>query len=236
MAQGQELDLKEIARRLQDSVVVLEVDMVGDTPTSTGTGFFISPEGYIATNHHVIEGAHSIVARTHGEAKYRIDAILADDEENDLAILRAEKGNYVPLALGHSSQVEVGDRVVVLGNPLGLDFTLSEGIVSAIRGRDELKDPAMPHVQISAPISHGSSGSPVVNRSGEVVGIVASGFLGSQNLNFAVPVDLLRGLLKTADRDPRGTPLGTRWTVTARNVGLSLVFFVAVFALYKYFA
>ncbi len=224
-------ELTELARKLQSSVVVLEVNEVLGEPTSTGTGFFISADGQIATNHHVIEGARSIVARTHDNKTFRVEAIVAVDEENDLAVIRAEPGNYVPLALEHSSTVETGERVVVLGNPLGLDFTLTEGIVSAVRDAGELNEPGLdvPHLQISAPISSGSSGSPVVNLSGEVVGVVVSGFIHSQNLNFAVPVALLKDLEAVAARNPEGTPLAAQWTTGLRNLALSVVFFVLLF-------
>jgi S1-C subfamily serine protease len=223
-------DLKALAQALKTSVVVLETDEAFGEPTGIGTGFFISPEGRIATNHHVIEGAQAIVARTHDRRRIRVEAVVATDEENDLAILRAEPGAYVPLALGESSSVESGERVVVLGNPLGLDFTLSEGIVSAVRAANELKEDGLdlPHVQISAPISFGSSGSPVLNLSGEVIGVVASGYMSSQNLNFAVPVDFLRALSEVADRNPEGSRLPTRWVLAARNLGISAAFFLAI--------
>ncbi len=223
-------ELTELAEKLQASVVVLEVDAVFGDPTSTGTGFFISKDGQIATNHHVIEGARSIVARAHDGRTVRVEAIVATDEENDLAVIRVEAGEYVPLTLGHSSSIETGERVVVLGNPLGLDFTLSEGIVSAVRDAGELDDRGLevPHLQISAPISFGSSGSPVVDLSGEVIGVVASGFDDSMNLNFAVPVDILVELQKVANRNPQGTVLPSPWTAGLRNLGLSVVFFLVV--------
>jgi S1-C subfamily serine protease len=221
-------DLKALAQALKASVVVLETNEVLGEATGGGTGFFISSGGRIATNYHVIDDAQSIVARTYDGKRIRVEAVVATDEGNDLAILRAEPGAYVPLPLGESSSVESGERVVVLGNPLGLDFTLSEGIVSAVRAAGELKDRGLdvPHVQISAPISFGSSGSPVLNLSGQVIGIVASGYIDSQNLNFAVPVDFLSELQRAADRNPEESLLPSRWALMSRNLGISTAFFL----------
>lgn len=228
-------ELTKLAETLQASVVVLEVDEIAGSPSSSGTGFFISGDGLIATNHHVIEGAQTIRARSYDRRAYRVEAIVAVDEVNDLAILRAEPGEYRPLPLGDSSSVETGDRVVVLGNPLGLDFTLSEGIISAVRAAGELEDHGLQvaHLQISAPISFGSSGSPVMNTSGKVVGVVASGFVDAQNLNFAVPVDLLRDLERAADRNPQGSALPSPWSRRLRNLGISMAFFLLLFWVYK---
>jgi len=228
-------ELTELAQRLQKSVVVIEVDPVFGDPTSTGTGFFISSDGQIATNYHVVEGAGSLSARTYQGKTIRVEAIVATDETNDLAVIRAETGEYLPLTLGRSSSIETGERVVVLGNPLGLDFTLSEGIVSAVRGAEDLKDRGLdvPHLQISAPISFGSSGSPVMNLSGEVIGVVAQGFDASLNLNFAVPVDLLSDLQAIANRNPEGSILASPRTRGLRNLGISAVFFLLVYFLFK---
>ena len=228
-------ELTALAQRLQKSVVVIEVDAVLGDPTSTGTGFFISSDGQIATNYHVIEGAGSLSARTYEGKTVRVEAIVATDEKNDLAVIRAEAGEYRPLTLGRSSSIQTGERVVVLGNPLGLDFTLSEGIVSAVRGAEDLKDRGLdvPHLQISAPISFGSSGSPVMDLAGEVVGVVVSGFDASLNLNFAVPVDRLSDLQKVANRNPEGSVLPSPWTEGLRNLGISAVFFLFVYFLFK---
>lgn len=232
---AQDQDLTALAQTLRASVVVLEVNDAFGSPSGSGTGFFVSTDAMIATNYHVIEGAGTIVARTQDGRRYRVETVLAVDEENDLAVIRAEPGRYVPLPLGRSSEVKAGERVVVFGNPLGLDFTLSEGIVSAVRGRGELGDRELDvaHLQISAPISFGSSGSPVMNLAGEVVGVVSSGYVAAQNLNFAVPSELLRDLLTIATRNPDGEPISPT-TSRARNLALSAGFFLALFVGYRY--
>ena len=226
-ATGQAQELVELAKTLQASVVVLEVDAALGEPRSTGTGFFVTRGGEIVTNYHVIQGAQSISARTHEDVRIAIDSVLAIDEENDLALLLAEPGDYIPLRLARSSTVETGSRVVVLGNPLGLDFTLSEGIISAVRGAQERREsgPKVPHLQISAPISFGSSGSPVMTLSGDVVGVVVSGFVDAQNLNFAIPVSALKELQELAAQNPDGVALPSPWIKTGINLGISFVFF-----------
>lgn len=228
------LELTELGDRLRASVVVLEVDEVLGQPTVAGTGFFVSSQGLIATNHHVIRGARAVMARTSDGRRFRIEAVVAADRANDLALIRAEPGTYPPLPLGDSSVVKAGEPVVVLGSPLGLDFTLSEGIVSAVRKAGEVKGrgPEGAHLQISAPISFGSSGSPVMNLAGEVVGVVTSGYVTAQNLNFAVPSDLLAQLLRSAAENPQPRQLARSSLV--RNLIISAVVFVLFFVAFRF--
>jgi S1-C subfamily serine protease len=213
---------------LQDAVVVLEIEGVLGRVSSTGTGFFVSEDCVIATNHHVIDGARAIRARTFDGRQLDIEAVLATDVENDLAIIQAAAVGCRPLTIADSSGLAPGDPVYVLGNPLGLDFTLSNGIVSAVRGADETRSsgPKAPHIQFSAPISFGSSGSPVVNPAGEVVAVVASMWSGAQNLNFAVPSNALRALM-TSGGDPHPRSLSPSKTIVT-NLAISAVFFVLV--------
>lgn len=110
------------------------------------------------------------------------------DEKNDIALLRVVGAEAPSLPLGDSQKVAVGDEVYVAGNPEGLEGTFSEGIVSAIRGTRLL--------QITAPISPGSSGGPVMNQRGEVIGFAAGGREKGQNLNFAIPVSFLSALIE----------------------------------------
>lgn len=229
-------DLKELARRAKTAVVKLEVlDRLGNEQGS-GSGFFVTPEGWLVTNHHVIDGAQRVVAALAEGKRLEITGVLAVDEENDLAVLSAAGERFTSLPLARSSlDVEIGEDVVVLGGPLGLAGTLSDGIVAAVRkpgdsslGPGETFDVAK--LQITAAISPGSSGSPVMNLDGEVLGVVVSQAVFGQNLNFAIPIEAVRDLL--AGIDPGSQPrqltvvTGTGSSSVLRNLGISALFFV----------
>lgn len=182
------LTARQIAERISPSVVLLIAEDEKGELTSLGSGFFIK-QNIIATNHHVVEGAAKIYAKiVNKKGVFKIKYVGGIDKENDVALLYVEGVKGSPLPLGNLAGVGVGDGVFVVGNPEGLEGTLSQGIVSALRG--------MRHMQITAPISHGSSGSPVVNDKGEVIGIAVGAMEGGQNLNFAIRVTHLSELLK----------------------------------------
>ncbi len=247
VAQAQD-DLVELARQAKGSVVALKiVDRFGGE-LGEGTGFYVSDDGWIATNHHVVDEGTRILAQHSDGTTREIAGILALDEANDLAVLQAAPADGpmpAALKLGDSDSVETGLRVVVLGNPQGFSGTLSEGLVSAIRdGSSELFEEHGELLQISAAISLGSSGSPVMTYEGEVVGVVVSTYVGGQNLNFAVPsarlAELMRGIEPGTMVRPLkgGAPaLGggaelSNWAY-ARNVGVSILFFVVLYFAYR---
>jgi S1-C subfamily serine protease len=200
LSRSTSLSAQEVARRTLRSVVVVIGRGTNGTIT-LGSGFFVAPR-IIATNLHVVEDASEVTAKllTEDRSEYRIDGSVAIDQENDLVLLQIGSGigpgnerRYVtppagqPLPLGGGPRSEIGDTVYVAGNPEGYVGTFSPGIVSALRGID--------YIQITAPISPGSSGGPVMNQRGEVIG-VASLFHGEgQNLNFAIPISKLVSLL-----------------------------------------
>jgi len=155
----------------------------GGPSPSQGTGFFVSRDGFVITNYHVIEGHNVFTARAHTGAEFKVIGIVAVDKEHDLALLKLSAKQVNAVALDVSDSVRAGQAVVVIGNPLGLESTVSEGIVSALRsleGADQL-------IQITAPISPGSSGSPVLNEQGKVIGVAVLKFLQGESLNFAIP-------------------------------------------------
>ena len=155
-----------------------------------GTGFVLTNTGLIATNHHVIEGSHSLrVAFVTGE-KYDVNRITAIDKERDIALINVRGYDLSAISLGNSNNISVGERVIAIGNPLGLSNTLSSGIISGIR--TDLEDYKL--IQTTTPISPGSSGGPLLNMKGEVIGITTMYLKGGQNLNFAVPVNYLIAL------------------------------------------
>jgi S1-C subfamily serine protease len=157
-----------------------------------GTGFFVGDHGLLLTNFHVVEGTTTVGIKLHGtEAAILITNVRGYDLDNDLAVLQVDGVDAQPVMLGDSDKVDAGQPVVVVGNPEGLEQTVSNGLVSAIR---EFNGRRL--FQLSAPISAGSSGSPVFNDHGEVVGVVVSSIEAGQNLNFAVPINYVEPVNK----------------------------------------
>ena len=178
------ISLPSLIKRIKPSTVIIFVyDDKGEF-LKLGSGFFINENGDIITNYHVIQGASSAEIKTADEKTYPITYIVAEDEQNDIIRLSVNiPSQYVyPLSLSKTIP-EVGERIIVYGSPLGLENTVSDGIVSAIR---DIPDYGR-IIQITAPISPGSSGSPVLNMKGEVIGIATFQMVGGQNLNFAIP-------------------------------------------------
>ncbi len=185
-----DLSPKEIAQRAFPSVVLLLMSDANGQPASLGSGFFVLPN-VVATNVHVVSGASSGYARLVGQsAKLTVKGVVAVDPDRDLVLLLVSDTNAPPLAIGISAQLAVGDSVFSVGNPKGLEGTFSQGIVSGVRtvGSDTL-------LQITAPISPGSSGGPVMDTKGTVVGVAVATIKGGQNLNFAIPASYLKPLL-----------------------------------------
>jgi S1-C subfamily serine protease len=184
---------QEIAKKAFPSVVLLVMEDPNGQPVSLGSGFFVG-ERIIATNLHVVEGSHQGYAKIVGQrAKLDIEGTVGIDPNRDLVLLKVSVTGAPAMTLGKSDAVEVGEAVYAVGNPQGLEGTFSQGIVSSIRqvGSDKL-------LQITAPISPGSSGGPVLNSKGEVIGISVATFKEGQNLNFAIPSEYLRLLLEKA--------------------------------------
>jgi len=184
-------NLPTIIKRIKPSVVIIfAYDDKGEF-LKLGSGFFISQNGDVITNYHVIQGASSAEIKTSDEKTYPITYIVAGDEQNDIIRLSVNiPSQYVyPLSLSKTIP-EVGERIIVYGSPLGLENTVSDGIVSAIR---EIPDFGKV-IQITAPISPGSSGSPVLNMQGEVIGIATFQFIEGQNLNFAISSERIASL------------------------------------------
>lgn len=184
---------QEIARKAFGSTVLLVMEDANGQPLSFGSGFLVR-NGEVASNLHVVEGAARGYAKIIGQkAKYDIEGITAVDPDRDLVVLKISGARAGALALGNSESVQVGETVYAVGNPQGLEGTFSQGIVSSIReiGTDKL-------LQITAPISPGSSGGPVLNGKGEVIGVSVATFRGGQNLNFAIPSNYLKTLLGKA--------------------------------------
>ncbi len=175
-------NLPAIVKRISPAVVVVETQR--GNKKGLGTGFFINSQGHIVTNMHVVYGAERAMVKTQEGRRYPVKRVVAEDKEADLVLISADipPREIVPLEIS-GRLPEVGEKIYAIGHPMGLEKTVSEGIVSAIRKLPKLGD----IIQITAPISPGSSGGPVFNGAGQVIGVARATFRTGQNLNFAVP-------------------------------------------------
>lgn len=187
-----------IARAAFPSVVMVMLREEGTDRNSLGSGFFVG-EGLVATNFHVIAGMNTGFVRVIGqERQLAIAGVVATDRAHDLAILKLAEPGGAPLPLGRVEDLSIADKVYAIGNPHGLEGTFTEGLLSSIRRLDRET-----MLQISAPISQGSSGGPVFDDHGRVVGVAVGMLKDGQNLNFAIPVSYLQALLeRTTDPVP----------------------------------
>lgn len=188
--------LVQLAAQATRAVVLLDVR----TPSSSrqGSGFLVDAIGTILTNRHVIRDAESMRVKLASGDVYDVVQVLATDERRDMAVIRIAGFDLPSLPLGNSDSVRIGNPVVLIGSPLGLENTVTTGIVSGRRQEPE----GFQLLQISAPASVGSSGGPVLSGTGEVIGIAASQLPSGQNLNFALPINYARGLLSNIEGEP----------------------------------
>lgn len=175
------------------------------TSAASGSGFIISPDGYIVTNHHVIESSNSITValydgQTH-EAK-----VVGYDESNDIAVLKVEASGLTPVVLGDSDQMNIGDDVLAIGNPLGeLTFSLTAGKISAKDREITFSNGVMMNLlQTDCAINSGNSGGALFNLYGEVIGVTNAKYSGSSqgsasidNIGFAIPLNSVRGIIES---------------------------------------
>jgi hypothetical protein len=181
-----------IAKSANGAVVSIIMSDKDGHPIAQGSGFIVSSDGRIVTNYHVIQSGSSAVVKLPDGALFRVDGILAFDKARDVAVVKAHGEAFRTVALGDSDRVQVGEEVVAIGNPLSLESTVSSGIVSGLR---TVKEEGGKFLQMTAPISPGSSGGPLFNMSGEVVGIITLYIKGGENLNFAIPINDAKRLL-----------------------------------------
>lgn len=189
--------VKEIIQRESPAIVsVYNLDAQGEL-RGTGTGFIVRADGIIVTNFHVIEGARSALIKLKNGEVYDRVWVMDFHPRRDIAVLKIQAVGLPTVTLGDSSAVEQGDWCVAIGNPKGLEHTVSDGLISAIRVMEGNQT-----LQISAPISPGSSGGPLYNRRGEVIGITTAALVGQgvQNLNFAIPLKYVLPMLETDQR------------------------------------
>ncbi|HUE40266.1 MAG TPA: serine protease [Candidatus Binatia bacterium] len=188
---GPMLSPSDIALRSFASVVMVTIDDARGRPLGSGSGFVVEKD-VVVTNFHVLKGGSGGSVRLVGDREScKIAGVLASDAAVDLALLSVPHLEAAPLALGDSAGTVIGDKIFVVSNPQDLEGTFSEGIVS---GKRKLENVRL--LQITAPISSGSSGGPVLDGRARVVGVATSSLRSGQNLNFAITGDYIADLLR----------------------------------------
>ena len=221
------LTVNENVQRVGESVVQVR------TPVGLGSGFFIHPAGYVVTNHHVVAGEYaiSITQFRRGTAElervtFNKVRIVAMDSKLDLALLKVETSGTVEfptVPIGDSNNITEGQTVFAIGSPLGLDRTVSQGIVSS---RNRPLEGQL-FIQTTTQINPGNSGGPLFNLRGEVIGVnnMKAMVLGVEGLNFAIPTAVLKNFLRNRDAfafDPRNPNSGFRYLEPPRPVKMPL--------------
>lgn len=212
LIKGGELNLPKLAAQIKPSVGLVVVYDASGTEIATGSGFFVSANQFV-TNNHVVDGATSVKIKMEGGTVWDSLGVLASDSGKDIAILFVNASKATPLTLSKANSVEPGTHISVIGSPLGLEGTVSDGIVSGSRPTSN-----GPLLQITAPISHGSSGSPVLDDNGQVVGVASMMLEGGQSLNFAISSSTVQGMLSMIT--PK-TPYG-KYPNSAADQGVQL--------------
>jgi len=207
----------EIYAKSKSSVVLIMAYDKSGIPLAIGSGFFVEPRKLV-TNYHVVEGSSRLIYKRIGENLTRdVKGLSRSSAVLDIAILDTAEDN-VPLVVGSAKEIAIGDKVVAIGNPKGLEGSVSEGIVSAKREAAE----DIFFLQITAPISPGSSGGPLFDSNGRVIGITTATIESGQNLNFAVPVDYI-GRVTAATKTYEPTVNKSLPTPKTGTAGLELI-------------
>lgn len=189
--QKTKLAISDIASLCSPAVVSIKTKDKNGREIGMGSGFIVSKDGIIVTNFHVMESAHEAEVKV-GEDLFKEVYFIKGMPQLDIAILKINSDNLPVLPIGNSDSLVSGQFIVVLGNPWGLEHSVSSGIVSAVRSRGEVQ-----LIQMTAPVSMGSSGGPVINEYGEVIGITTlSSIFLAQNLNFAIPINYLDRIIE----------------------------------------
>ena len=195
------LCLQDIYSSVIDSVV--SISSMTSSGTSSGTGIIMSPDGYVITNHHVITGALVISVLTNDNQEYEA-ALVGSDEMSDLAVLKIDARGLQAAEFGDSSKLRVGDSVVAIGDPLGVQLrgTMTNGIISAINRDLTVGDRTMTLIQTNAALNNGNSGGPLINCYGQVIGIntvkMSSYYTATasvEGLGFAIPISVAKPII-----------------------------------------
>ena len=177
-------------------------------PQSLGSGFIISADGYIVSNNHVVKNADQVMVRLNDRREF-VAEVVGADERSDIALLKIDATDLPVAVLGHSDNLSVGEWVLAIGSPFGLEYSVTAGIVS-YKGRPLPQANYVPYIQTDVAINPGNSGGPLFNQAGEVVGVNSQIFSrtgGYMGMSFAVPIDVAMNVieqLRTKGRVSRG--------------------------------
>ena len=203
----QQLTMPEVYAANVNSVVSINVstttNVFGRTTESaaSGSGFFITKDGYILTNYHVIEGASTVKVTAYDGTTYDA-AVIGGDKDYDIAVIKVEGTNFQPVVIGKSGSVQIGETVAAVGNPLGeLTFSMSQGIVSCVNRAINVDGKPFNMIQVDCSINPGNSGGPLFNSYGEVIGIVSAKYSSYSNttvegIGFAIPINDVLAMVK----------------------------------------
>jgi serine protease Do len=180
------------------SVVTIKTDI------AQGSGFIIASGGYVVTNEHVVANATAATVITYDGKTHRV-SLIGDDATMDIALLKIDDTSYSPIELEDSNNVQIGQKVIAIGNPLGLQFSVSEGIVSAINraGENKLND----YIQTDASLNPGNSGGPLIDTDGKVIGINNFKISDSENIGFALESNYIKSTVNALSQKAYGKDL-----------------------------
>ena len=191
------LEPKQILQKESPAIVTVYAVDKDHKPFALGTGFIVRPNGVVVTNFHVVKDAYDAQIKMKDGEIYDNVTVLDYDERRDVIVLKIRALDQSTVTLGDSSTVEAGDRAYAIGNPEGYEYTISDGLISGVRVIEGTQQ-----LQITVPISHGSSGGPLYNIYGQVIGITAAGYMeGAENLNFAVPIKYVLAMLESPPKN-----------------------------------
>jgi tetratricopeptide (TPR) repeat protein len=189
---GQELNAEQIYAKVNNAVVTIYTYDANGKLLSQGSGIVLNDKGWIVTNYHVYAGAEKLIIK-HKEKIVKHTDIIGLDVEKDILILKITDKSFPAIALGNSDLLKVGQKIYAIGSPLGFENTITEGLISGLRSYEEKKQS---FIQISAPISPGSSGGAVVDTKGNLIAVTSMSAKEGQNLNFAIPINEIKKIYK----------------------------------------
>ena len=196
----------EILRRFFGNQVIIPQQQIPQEKTGYGSAFFISKDGYLLTNHHVVEDASKVTIVLNDRRE--LDAtVVGSDERTDVALLKVQGSSYPELRTGNVDQLRVGEPVLAIGSPFGFDYSASAGIVSA-KMRNMMGETSVPFIQTDVALNPGNSGGPLFNQRGEVVGVnsrIFSGTGGYMGLSFSIPLDVAMDVADQLKRNGKVT-------------------------------
>ncbi|MDM1721198.1 Do family serine endopeptidase [Acinetobacter towneri] len=196
----------EILRRFFGNQVIIPQQQLPQEKTGYGSAFFISKDGYLLTNHHVVEDASKVTIVLNDRRE--LDAtVVGSDERTDVALLKVQGVSFPELRTGNVDQLRVGEPVLAIGSPFGFDYSASAGIVSA-KMRNMMGETSVPFIQTDVALNPGNSGGPLFNQRGEVVGVnsrIFSGTGGYMGLSFSIPIDVAMDVADQLKRNGKVT-------------------------------